>query len=386
MSLVFPQNPANIPVDRPLTHALLIGVGQYPYLRGGARFANRPEMPNLGLKQLTSPPISAKEFAHWLILHLANDAAPPGSVELLLSPEEMAWSPPNGKPVAVEDATFDNIQGAFDRWYERCNAHPGNIGWFYFCGHGLEREDMYLLASDFGANPGRLWANAINLNTTAKAVKLDGRSQAACFFIDACRQAPFDLYRALTITASTLKDLLLNGGGGIADLQVLKAAVFGEQAHAPVGDVSFFTQALIRCLDGLGASSPFDGVKWRVTTDSLGEAMKMCMQRTRVRENERGFCASTPDSWRSTVIHELAGTPRVMTTIGYNPANALGFADLSLTPADGRPPIRRTPLPEPWDAEAEAGDYEVSASFKGMMYPDRSRTIRIAPPFLRCDL
>ena len=303
MSLVFPTQKTKVVTDQPRTHALVIGVGEYLHLPGGPLYRTRPARYSLGLRQLTSPQISAKEFAHWLIAFLNNHSAPLGSVELVLSPAEMAWTPPNGMAVPVEAATFENIQNAFDRWDERCNAHRENIALFYFCGHGIEREHMYLLASDFRANHGRPFENAIDINTTCRAVKLDGRAKAACFLIDACREAPFDLYKSLSIRARTLKELSIDGGRGVPDLQVLKAANFGGQAHAPVGDVSYFTKSLIRCLDGLGAASPFDGLKWRVYTSSLSEAMKKCMERTKVLNDQRGVCSSSPDSWTSTILH-----------------------------------------------------------------------------------
>ena len=75
-----------------------------------------------------------------------------------------------------------------------------------------------------------------------------------------------------------------------------------------------------------------------------------------------------------------------MTTISYVPDGALEFAELSLTGAGGKPKLQRSPDPEPWDVEAIAGDYDAAATFPNKAYPNRSRSIRLAPPFVPCDL
>ena len=51
-------------VAGPATHALVIGVGDYPHLNGGTK--KRTDQHD-GMEQLTSPPISARQFASWLL-------------------------------------------------------------------------------------------------------------------------------------------------------------------------------------------------------------------------------------------------------------------------------------------------------------------------------
>src|SRR5437773_1039482 len=67
----------------PATHAIVIGVGHYPYLRGGkgkTKFANAG-----GLDQLKSPPESARSIARWLIEDYQHPTKPLGTVSLLIS-------------------------------------------------------------------------------------------------------------------------------------------------------------------------------------------------------------------------------------------------------------------------------------------------------------
>jgi hypothetical protein len=68
-------------VRGPATHAIVIGVGKYDHLPGGGGTpVRRPE----GMRQLTSPPASARRFAEWLISGLNYPPKPLASVALLL--------------------------------------------------------------------------------------------------------------------------------------------------------------------------------------------------------------------------------------------------------------------------------------------------------------
>lgn len=67
---------------KPGTHAIVVGIGRYPWLEGGGKPTfNKSE----GMEQLTSPPASAREFANWLLDTYDNPEAPLASVDLLLS-------------------------------------------------------------------------------------------------------------------------------------------------------------------------------------------------------------------------------------------------------------------------------------------------------------
>jgi hypothetical protein len=62
------------------------------------------------------------------------------------------------------------------------------------------------------------------------------------------------------------------------------------------------------------------------------------------------------------------------------------FAQFSLTGAGGRLKPQSPPNSEPWEVDAEAGDYVASAEFPHMDYPDRTRKVRLAPPHFSCEL
>jgi hypothetical protein len=161
------------------THVLIVGVGEYPSLLGGdpTRSLDDP----MSLKQLSSPPESAKALASWFLgrqggaspapAGFHNPGAPLVTVEMLLSPGQ-TYTRPDGTPVPVEAATRANIARRFDFWSERAAAHADNVAVFYFCGHGVMGANDYLLPADFGVvsrrNP---WADAIDISETARAMR-----------------------------------------------------------------------------------------------------------------------------------------------------------------------------------------------------------------------
>jgi hypothetical protein len=151
--------------DGPRTHVLGIGVGGYRHLDGGPSPMGDPLLHG-GVTQLSSPPLSALALRDRLVA-TNPDAwrAPLGSVDLLVSPHpEHPW--PDGAGVKLEEPTMSNIKIAFDAWKKRCDSDSGNVAILYFCGHGLEKDEQYVLASDFGANENRMWENAIAVDST----------------------------------------------------------------------------------------------------------------------------------------------------------------------------------------------------------------------------
>src|SRR4051794_38186136 len=99
-------------VKGPATHALVIGVGHYPHLPGGAskkKVAN-PD----GMGQLKSPPESARAVARWLIEEYRSDR-PLSSVALLTSekvPAKLEYQPPDKKKTSVDTelASMSNVE------------------------------------------------------------------------------------------------------------------------------------------------------------------------------------------------------------------------------------------------------------------------------------
>ena len=199
MTLLFPEAADKI-VDQPRLHAIVIGVANYPHLMGGAGpLAADP----LNLGQVTTPRYTALEIVRWLMEDYRNKDKPLGSVELVLSPSEPVKNSA-GVATPVETATFDNIDQAFSRWVQRCSANKDNIAFFYFCGHGLAKDEQFILPEDF-KNPAILdnWRNCINFDATRVGMR-SCKAQTQVFFVDACRETPFGMLTEVDVEGRKL--------------------------------------------------------------------------------------------------------------------------------------------------------------------------------------
>jgi len=259
------------------THALIIGVGEYPSLLGGKGPLLKKTM---GLKQLSSPPVSAQTLASWFLGHegpsqavvgFRNPEAPLATIEMLLSPSQ-TYTRPDGSAVLVDLATRADITQAFVRWRERAAAHNDNVAVFYFCGHGVSGINDYLLPSDFGAvNRDNPWADAIDITETARAMRRLA-SGPLYFLIDACRQASRDV---LSPGASPPALAYVDFDKEVRGFNrlILWAAGEGEAAFGAKADVSRFCAALIKALSGYEAEEAPEGKGWVVTGEIMAHSV-----------------------------------------------------------------------------------------------------------------
>lgn len=379
MTLVYS---ANRPAADPQTHAIVIGVNDYPHLNGGSSYAVQPAPQTFGLGQLTSPVVSARELATWLEKKYRNNVAPLGTLELLLSAD-------NQLP-AAEPPTFQNISAAFSRWHQRCNQTVDNVAIFYFCGHGLDVHITVLLAEDFGSNPLAQWDSAIDFNLTFTNLA-DLQAKTQIFLLDACRdQPPNALALAGQLGARPLKGTAPTRMP-LRNAPILKAAAIGRKAHAPPNGVSYFTKALIECLDRVGASH-FDGTDWVVDSSSLKRGLVQRLARTRGPTGALtplpcdvggGICNFDSD------LHWIHGQAEVMSRITCDPDAALDHAELIVDDGQGNPRTR-LPKAEPWDLDLQAGAHcdidarLLPAAPYNQVYPWKKRLIY--PPKFECKV
>ena len=385
---------AQLPRDtQAQTHALVIGVGAYPHLPGGDKEDSEPSVKTLGLGQLTSPPLSATAVTNWLLAKHQNPAVPLGSVELLLSPATYTPSPEAAAklgvpaaPIAVDAANLADIKSAFARWYLRLNKRSDNVGLFYFCGHGLEASDRYLLPADFGQNP--LDSTDRIIDFTLTRGNMD-RCQAStqCFFIDACRDRPLEI-QAAAAAGAVGQALLGPQAGPISDRdgQTYHAAAPGRPAEGPVGDKSYFARALIDCLNGMGGGSPA-GTFVPVDSFTLGSALRELVARLAEDFSPGLRCAIDGDAQLPVPVNlHLAAMPvDVLTIIACNPSSAQRLARLTLVDASGKVTPRPAVADTPWKLTVPAGKYEVQATFDSSASFEDARVAEAlaAPPLFR---
>ncbi|MFJ8018370.1 caspase family protein [Streptomyces sp. NPDC096339] len=368
-------------------HALVIGVGGYPYLAGGEKAAASAEADFPGMGQLTSPPRSALAFARRFTDGCGRWDVPLGSVDLLVSVR--TGDPfPEASGLVLPTATIDDIRTAFEAWLARCSQHDDNIAVLYFCGHGLQSESQVLLASDFNRFSSSPFAQAFDFDVTRLALQQRGpRSQ--CIVIDACRTDCLDQgpVRALPLAQPEPFDPLK-----CENELILRPPPFLE-ATGPHGDVSHLTRALLRALDGQAATTDDDGA-WVIRTAGVHQAIDLLLR------EELGVLSLAggvdAHSRGDTLLLRLEAAPVTRLTVNCRPAEEASRSTLSCVPAyppdlpgvecglprhskgdDGRAPSQE------WRMELQAGYYLLSAqseTAKGSLLK------RVDPPHSRAIL
>jgi hypothetical protein len=367
--------------DGPRTHVLVIGVGGYRHLDGGPSPMDDPLLHG-GLTQLSSPPLSALALRDRLVATNPNAwRAPLGSVDLLVSPHpEHPW--PDGAEVKLEEPTMSNIKSAFDAWKKRCDSDSGNVAILYFCGHGLEKDEQYVLASDFGANENRMWENAIAVDSTMGGLS-HCEAETQCVFIDACREPSLAAQSSPRIDAPALATFNDQLPDHRKHGLVLRSVDRGRPAFGLPGHVSYFTEALLEALLGAAAEEEDVTGDWVVTTGSL--AFKFARVLAMVVPH---LTAPRPEPGPSIDLYHPPDPPPVHVTVGCRPDEALGFARLSCRHQTKDIRRRRAPAARPWTLDVEAGYYKITATFERNRYergtdlfladpPERSRTVKV---------
>jgi hypothetical protein len=366
MSLIWPANPTAVVAKEPRLHALVIGVACYPHLGGGdGTPANDP----LGLSQVTTPAYTARAIVDWLTSRYKYAACPLGSIELLLSQEgnvpDEVGAMPNG-----ETATMNAFEQAFGRWRHRCSSNKENIAFFYFCGHGLAKVDQYLLPEDFG-DPAIAdqWRNCINFDAMRAGMR-SCKAQTQLFFVDACRETPFGLLSQINVSGQSLNSASFSDS--VRCSAAYYATTDGRQAFGPPGGATYFSHALIDCLDGLAATNSQG--KWQVNTYSLSAALGQVMHH--LAEHEGLALDCNPNVSGFAVIHE-PGQASVLTSIECSSDEATAAAEIELRRAGA---MYRATVgdPKPLQCKVPPGDWEVQVRFPGGQFR--------SPPPLACVL
>lgn len=376
MSLVYPEKETDISTGEARLHALVIGVDEYDHLGLGV-----PKPSNLltGLAPLTIAVPAARKISEWLEKKYDNPNCPLGSVELLLSPGG-DYTNKDGTTVSAEKATMGNIEAAANRWFSRCDDRKENIAFFYFAGHGISTIiGRYLLPADFG-NPDYAndWKNCIDaegLQTGMIKCKADHQY----FFFDACRDRPVSALTQLNPTGDALI-----GGADINDSVTLSAdysaASEGRQAFGRDGEATFFSEALVMCLEGMGASRQAGTQKWRVDAATLSSGIASVMQAIADRENEPLSCDC---HIQKPVALHYPTSGRVMVKVNCQSDEMNDEANITLTQGTD---VKNSPAgdPRPWVEPAKAGSANIAVTYSN--FPDESVNEPMVPPVYDLEL
>ncbi len=305
------------------THALVVGVGEYPFLNGG-----KSEVPNnpFGLKQLKSSPISARAVRDWLTasgayagkVHagLNNPDAPLASVECLISDAD----PPAGEVIDVP--TAQRLDNVFHAWIARCDANPGNVAFLYLCGHGLRMKDLVFLASDFGEPANNRWKRAFSLDCIRLGMrKCAARSQF--MFFDCCRSYPSS-FSDPAAQGEQLFDSFLDHADD-RGYAALYSTQDGSFAFARPDEPSYFTRALLDALSGYGAERKAG--RWLITNKMINKALQDIMSfDLRVAPNLQVIPGDSPGN---AILHVLRHVPTARIHMKCNPLAHMNEVEFS---------------------------------------------------------
>ncbi|MEV6071879.1 caspase family protein [Nocardia sp. NPDC052001] len=308
--------------------------------------------------------MSARSFCDWVVKEMNHPEATLGSVEILTSGSGAHLSP-----------TLENVTRSFDRWYDHCDQNEDNVAIFYFCGHGVKRESEYILLEDFGESGNRLLQHSVDVSDLYYAMARC-RAKNQYFFVDACRQIPFKLLRSLSGDATRLLSRELS-----ADTRSNAALVFatsgGAKAYGTAGQVSRFTDTLVKALSGLGGHP--HGDEWVVSMPHLFRAVGILMQ-------DDGGPAQNPTSELvgSSPVHIMLKPPLVPVTVACSPQAAIAGAELQLLDRGGVSPPGTNPMtvPNGWHFELSADYYTLDISFPAGEYSAIRKGLMAFPPRL----
>lgn len=349
-------------------HAFIVGVGAYTHCGPATEHTLLRRLQDLPAARAT-----ALAMTDWLISTQSGDTdLPLASVELLVS----GTAPTTYQGEPVERADRARFAASFDRWFRRCD-NPDSVALFYFCGHGCVRDPAYemLLLEDFAELPTSPFDQSVNFTALYDAMAYcPARTQ--CFFVDACREIPFELEAMTRLRGFEPAPLSADLAGRTTALRV-HSTQYGQLAFAPPDGPTHFSAAVRFALDG-GAAWPQPDGRWRVAADRLGPA---------VRRFPGGHPGAAPESdgpAEATPLRTLPGAPAVPFRLGCDPVEALGAAELSLQRVRGRAvACQRSPDPRPWHGTVPADFYDLHARFPEQEWHDGVRKGLFAlPPFL----
>lgn len=367
MALIF-----NLAHAEPSIHAFIIGIGAYPYLVGGANPKNQILDGVSKIDQLISPPLSSMGFYNTLIdlNQSGNLSFPLGSVEFFAS--EIPGSNLIPAELQSDEPNRLNIANAFDAWVNRCESNSKNLAVFYFCGHGIQDGDHYLLTSDFGQRPNYPFEGSFNFDQTMMALnqlKIDHQ----IFFVDACRYIlPGMLKAPHTVQPLLFPNRLKKDSEFCA---VYKGAAANNGAFAIPNQVSFFTKAIINGLNG--AASKLTNGRWVVSTSNLADNLESLMN---IEKDIDGDMLRSDKYYSKSFPLTTWNDPTNRTVIlTCDPDHALPVANLHCIDVDGVINHTRGPENEKWKFETPAGFYRINATFPGG-YNTMNRNINVEKP------
>jgi hypothetical protein len=373
----------------PGLHALIIGVSAYPDLPA----AGQPLLPrHYGMRQLSSTALAAYRIYQWLMAPSTRLAMPLASCRMLLLPsaEELQAEPALRAFATKSWRTLDVLKAAAE-WRDDASASRHNVTFFYFAGHGVQRNigDSVMLLPGFGDGVGGALKDAIDTSNLVNGMaptseRLD-IAQTQLYFVDACRILPEQFKKFEKMGTTGVFNPALNSRDD-RRAPIFYAAIPGTTANGLRGEQTLFSKALIECLGGAAGEATdeedADGnPTWRVSVHSLDRALDA---RIRVLNGRLGANQEydTGGSQKDADICFLSKPPEVPLALALDPEEATSHAKLEIRDFKGSAVLSVSPVqPHPWRGRLPAGLYTINVLFNPPHppYRDTSRIRRFIP-------
>lgn len=361
-------------LSQPGVHALVIGVGRYPFLKGGGSLPTYPTM----MGQLDAAPKSALAFSDWVRtkLHIANK--PLRRLDVLASPCYPVIDH-QGLNVTIDAPTLQNVAQAVRDWKQHADANEDNVTVLYFCGHGLSvGEDEALLLEGFGdMATGDHLQEAFSPSGLITGMQ-SCKATLQVFFFDACRNQDRQVADSTTGLANVNGILRAKPSDAKSekDQVIFRSTQAGMAAYATDGQASRFTEAFVQAMLGAGATDD-DAGDWVVEPLSLQLGLNWLMDLDP--EKSRQWIRVDAPARRLT-IHSLQHAPIVPVKVTCKPLDALGKCVLEHSGTSGKPVRRMPPENQPWHLMLPLGFYDFHAYDQGAKVKLGSNTQQARPP------
>lgn len=356
-------------VGQPALHALIAGVSFYKHLPGGD---GQVALNTYGMSQLSSPALSAYAISQWLLKLNINSQLPVplGTVRVLLSPsiDEIDREPAlNG---LTNRCIRNNFAVDIHDWRLDARQSSDNFTFFYFSGHGVQRkkDDAIILFEDFGFpydGPLNFAATMDNIfyGMAPPANPTEFIAQNQLYLVDACRIQP---NKFVASDWMNVPDLWAVDRKGIDNRSapIFYAAVPGAEAQGRPGEISFFCEALLNCLNRTGAEykqDPTGTPKWQVSSVTLVRALKAELDVLN-KQYQTSQDYATSGYFKDMLINYLNSAPDVDIDIEIDPTGA-PFFNLTVTDPNTNEEVLSFPAPflSPQKKTIPAGVYRFAA-------------------------
>lgn len=386
------------PADRPGTHVLLVGIGDYPWLEGGSKYGEGHEEGAMGMGQLGAPPVSMRRLADWFLGAFENPDRPLASLSLILSEStpkayEHARVPAGTGP--VPSGTVEDIRKAVIAWSRRASGRRDNSLVFGFCGHGLQAGNPVLLCRDYNEDAESRFHGAIDFEQFRIALSTR-QPDTQLLLVDACRLPDLDDAQLGQATPGNplLDTQSLTKRDNVPALQSVQFATsLYTEAWGRDDGPSLFTEALVKALDGGAAEMT---AEWWVTSSRLQTVLTTYLARASIAEGvvqrpaaaqSQDFRICKPGPIAVDVYVTAAAEPAVWGESWRVKAKRNGY-EKEFVHVPVEPPAKQLKLQLVNPTQRfEDVIYDVRASFEpGSSFIDCAESIIAYPPEVSCQL